>query len=65
VAYAAVKGGKRLVVVDSQEAGNYDAAVGQGSMIFSADGTLEYLAVKESTLYRIKHAPASLPGYPR
>jgi hypothetical protein len=50
------RGGSRMM--DGQEDANYDKAIGQGSMIFRPNGTLEYLAVKGNTLYRIKHTPA-------
>jgi hypothetical protein len=43
--------------VDGQPGPEYDV-VFQGAPTFRADGTLEYLAEKEKTLYRVKHPAA-------
>lgn len=62
IAYAAKKDEKRVALVDGHEGPKYDEAIGQGSMIFRPNGTLEYLAVKGSALYRIKHTPVHTSG---
>jgi Tol biopolymer transport system component len=56
VAYLAVKDKKCLVVIDGQEGPEYEVIV-KGGPTFRADGTLEYLAIKSSSLYRVKHKP--------
>ena len=57
VAYAARKGAKWLVVVDGQQGAEYDE-IGVGTLVFSPDGVLEYLAIKEGSLYRIRYEPS-------
>jgi hypothetical protein len=54
VAFAAQKGQKRVVVVDGRASEEYD---GLGPPIFAADGVLEYLAMKEGSLYHVQYAP--------
>jgi hypothetical protein len=44
------------VVVDGQAGAEYDG-IAQGSLIFTPDGVLEYLAIKEDSLYRVKYIP--------
>ena len=58
VAYAAQKSREErvMVVVDGQAGAEYDG-IEKGSPIFSPDGVLEYLAIKEGSLYRIKYTP--------
>jgi len=58
VAYSARKGQKRFVVVDGQAGPEYDAIVrfDPAKLTFDADGALEYLASKDQTLYRVRHA---------
>jgi hypothetical protein len=58
VAYRAWKGARRLVVVDGQEAGAeyYDGIVKNGPT-FHSDGVLEYLGIKDNSLYRVKYIP--------
>lgn len=56
VAYLAVKDKKCLVVIDGQAGPEYGMIV-KGGPTFQADGTLEYLAIKSSGLYRVKHRP--------
>jgi len=51
--WTAKRGSKWLVVVDGQAGAEYDV-LGRGSPVFDPDGNLEYLAVKEGSLYRIK-----------
>jgi hypothetical protein len=46
VAYVAVKGKSHLVVVDSQPSAEYDDTL-QGPLLFSPDGSLEYVAIKQ------------------
>ena len=58
VAYTAHKGNKQVGVVDDQAGPEYDA-IGSGGPSFHADGVLEYLAIKNGTLYRVKHVPAA------
>ena len=55
VAYAAKKGSKRLVIVDGQEGPPYDESPILPT--FRADGALEYLAVKDGVLLRVKQVP--------
>lgn len=56
VAYGAQKGQKWAVVADGQASTEYDQFI-KGSTILSTDGVLEYLAVKEGSLYRVKCIP--------
>lgn len=62
VAFRAVKGNKGLVILDGQEGPLYDyIAAGPA---FRKDGSLEYLAVRGDTLYRVT-VPVNLsPGAP-
>jgi len=60
VAYLAEKGEKRLVVVDGQAGPEYEGF--PGCPAFSADGVLEYLAVKHGTLCRVKCTPVRPVG---
>ena len=57
LAYIAKKGAKWLVVMDGQAGAEYDG-IAEGTPIFSPDGVLEYLAIKDDSLYRVKHIPA-------
>jgi hypothetical protein len=45
-----------LVVVDGQAGAEYDA-IGKNGPTFHSDGVLEYLAIKDNSLYRVKHIP--------
>lgn len=56
VAYSAKKGQNELMVLDGQEGPEYEGII-RGAPTFHSDGTLEYLAVKERFLYRVKHRP--------
>jgi Tol biopolymer transport system component len=56
IAYGAKKDEKWLVVVDGHAGAQYDG-IGNGSPIFSPKGVLEYLAIKEGSLYRVKYIP--------
>ena len=56
VANATQKGKKWLVVVDGQAGAVYDQ-IGKGSPIFGPDGSLEYLAIREHSLYRVQYVP--------
>jgi hypothetical protein len=56
IAYPAAKGKKWFVVIDGQAGPEYEVIV-KGGPTFQADGTLEYLAIKSSGLYRVKHQP--------
>jgi hypothetical protein len=54
VAYSVKNANKWSVVVDGKVGEDYG---GTGPLVFNPDGTLEYVAVKDNTLYRIKYAP--------
>jgi hypothetical protein len=56
LAYGAGKGDKQLVVLDGQPVPDYDGVLISGSA-FRPDGTVEYLAGKAGTLFRVKHVP--------
>ena len=56
VAYAAKNGEKWTVVLDGTESMKYDTIL-QGAPMFGGDGVLEFLAVKENSLYRVKYVP--------
>jgi hypothetical protein len=56
VVYVAGKGEKWVVVVDGQPGPEYDVVV-KGGPIFRADGMLEFLAVKNNELCRVKYPP--------
>jgi hypothetical protein len=58
VAYAASDGRKQFVVLDGQTGPEHDGIVmfEPGKLTFGADGGLEYLAVKDGSLYRVIHA---------
>ena len=53
VAYGAVKALKVSVVIDGREGPWYDVMI-QNGPTFHPDGSLEYLAIKENTLYRVQ-----------
>jgi WD40 repeat protein len=57
VAYVAERDSKVFIVLDGQEGPKYDSVIGGGGPAFRPDGTLEYLAVKAGTLFRVKHVP--------
>jgi hypothetical protein len=57
VAYEAKKGEKYLTVLDGRPGTEYDEIFGY-SLTFNPDGTLEYLAAKDKSLYRVKYIPA-------
>ena len=59
VAYVAIKGEKSFVVVDHQACAEYYEIL-EGTLIFSPHGTLEYLAIRDNSLYRVKHISAKL-----
>lgn len=56
VVYGAKLGTKWFAVVDGQTLAGYDYIV-KNSLRFQPNGVLEYLAVKEGSLYRVKHMP--------
>ena len=56
LAYAAKKGGKRFVVLDGQPGPEYDGIIPYGPAIHP-DGVVEYLAIRDGVLYRVKHVP--------
>ncbi len=53
IAHQAKKALKWIMVVDGREGQEYDEIIGNGCS-FRADGTTEYLAVKDKVLYRVK-----------
>ncbi|HCU36323.1 MAG TPA: hypothetical protein DGT21_13010 [Armatimonadetes bacterium] len=61
VAYAAFADGQSWMVFDGEAGPRYDAIPGPAvcsmSPVFRPDGTLEYLAVRADTLYRVRHVP--------
>jgi dipeptidyl aminopeptidase/acylaminoacyl peptidase len=67
LAYSAWNNQKFSVVADGQAGAAYDA-IGLGSPSFNPDGTMEYLAIKDGSLYRVQQdltpqAPAPVPNY--
>jgi len=56
VAYAALRAWKQFVVVDGQSSAAYDD-IGEQSPVFDADGVLEFLAIRNNLLYRIRFTP--------
>ena len=56
VAYVAGKGVNWLVVEDGQPGAQYEGIVTNG-LAFRPDGILEYLAIRDNSLYRVKHIP--------
>jgi Tol biopolymer transport system component len=54
VAYEAVTGKRRVVVLDGQGGPEYDA-IGGRTPKFTADDALEFLAIKNNSLYRVKY----------
>lgn len=56
LAYIAIKKDKQFVVVDGKEGPQYDGII-KARLTFLADKTIEYLAHKDGTLYRVKHLP--------
>ncbi|MBI5725631.1 MAG: hypothetical protein HZA50_16855 [Planctomycetes bacterium] len=63
VAYLVSKGGgSQAIVVDDQEAGEYPM-IASGAPKISANGTLEYLAIKDNKLIRVtSRPPAKAPA---
>jgi WD40 repeat protein len=57
LAYAAKDGPKSLVVLDAQTGPSCDGII-CGGPTFNDDGSLEYLAIKDNSLYRVKCTPA-------
>jgi hypothetical protein len=53
VAYQAKKGLKWVMVSESWEGPEHDEIIGKASP-FRADGTIEYLVVKDKILYRVR-----------
>ena len=53
MAYAAVRGRKQFVVVDGKEGRDYDEVI-VGDPVYQADGTWQYLAVRNGALYRVR-----------
>jgi hypothetical protein len=47
---------KQIVVIDEQESREYDKII-QGGPTFNPDGSLEYLAVRDGALFRIRVTP--------
>jgi hypothetical protein len=56
-AYQVKHGDKWSWVVDGQAGPAYDDFV-VGSRIFTPDGVLEFLAIKDGSLYRVQYIPA-------
>ena len=56
MAYVANDNKKFFVVVNGEPGHRYDNII-QGGPSVKNDGTAEYLALKEETIYRVKHAP--------
>ena len=56
VAYRAQIGEKWFVVLDGQAGGEYDQ-IPVIKLSFNGDGSLDYLAVKDGTLYRVQNVP--------
>ncbi|MBM4044027.1 MAG: hypothetical protein FJ279_02850 [Planctomycetes bacterium] len=56
--FKASKGRKWFVVLDDAPCPEYDAILDKGPC-FRSNGVLEYLAVKQKSLYRVKHLPVS------
>jgi hypothetical protein len=55
LAYAAARDGKYFVVLDSEEGPAYDKIIENGPS-FRSDFSLEWLAIKDNSLYRVKCA---------
>ena len=53
VAYVAQAGKKQFVVCDGRASAEYDQVI-RGGPAFRSDGSLEYLAIKEGLLYRVR-----------
>ena len=61
-AYAARKAESWFILLDGREGPAFDA-VGRGRPAFSPNGSLEYLAIRDGALYRVRHAPQGVkPG---
>jgi len=56
VAYEAKNEGKMFVVLDGQPGPEYDGIIPYGPAIHP-DGVVEYLAIRDGVLYRVKHVP--------
>ena len=56
LAYMAMSNEKQFLVLDGQKGQEYDR-VSKNGPSFTPDGTIEYLAIKDGTLYRVKHVP--------
>jgi hypothetical protein len=56
MAYVANDNKKFFVVVNGEPGPQYDNIL-QGGPVVQDDGTTEYLAMKDKTIYRVKHAP--------
>ena len=52
--FKAQKGNKWVVVADGQSGAEFDVI---GPLTFNADGAMEFLAIKQNTLYRVKYSP--------
>ena len=57
--YWARRGDKWLAVVDGEEGKPYDRII-KTWRPFEADSTVDYMAVKEGTLYRVTHRLSSM-----
>ena len=56
LAYSAKKGNNWVVVVSGRSGPEYDGIVENGPT-FHADGVMEYLAIRDKALYRVRHVP--------
>ena len=52
MAYEAQKGQKWVAIVDGQEGAEYDKVL---RLTFCPEGKMEYLAVKQNDLFRVRH----------
>ena len=55
-------GTAEFVILDGQPGPRYDSILG-ANLTFDADGRLEYLAVKQKTLYRVVHPAPFREGH--